>query len=390
MKLTRLRVSNFRNIAFADLQFVPALQSKEDFSPVASAGEFFRHEDSQQAVKSGARIFFFGENGQGKTNLLEATSLLTALRSFRTRDSRLLVRHAEKLAQVSVDLEHEIEGATKILLGISITGKKNVEIGTGTLLKKMSEFVGRFPVVVFSSEDIALVRGSPTLRRRWLDVSFSAVDANYLSHLQRYYRALEARNKLLKAPDCVPAQCEAFEAVMAESGDFLARARERDLAEVAGTFAEIAQRILKTAELPQLIYLPSGQSKGVPAWRQFFADARRTDLLFHATQKGPHRDDFQFRLGGKNAADFASEGQQRGLSLALGLAQLSFFRTRTKIAPVVLADDVLGELDPIRRENFWNEVGDDLQVIATGTVLPADASAWQVFHVRAGTFIWRS
>lgn len=356
MRLHRLRVSQFRNVEFADLPF------------------------------AGTRIFLFGENAQGKTNLLESVSLLTALRSFRTRDLKQLIRHGEKTAQASFELEHEIEGETRVLFAIDASGAKRVEIGEGTPVKRMGEFVGRFPAVVFSSEDVAILRGAPSVRRRWFDVTFSAVSAEYLMQLQRFYRALESRNKLLKNEAAAAGQMLAFEKIMAESGEFLVRAREREMQGLAEKFAEMARRILGSSAVPELLYAPSVRAEGVPAWEAFFERSRRTDFIFHATQKGPHRDDFHFRLNGKNAADFASEGQQRGLSLALGLAQLALFRERTKIAPLVLADDVLSELDPIRRENFWREVGEELQVIATGTQLPPNPEQWTIFNVVNGTY----
>lgn len=359
MRLNRLRVSNFRNIGFADLEF------------------------------SGTRVFLFGENAQGKTNLLEAASLLTAFRSFRTRELGRLVRHGEKLAQAAFELAHEREGDTRILLSLGSAGTKRVELGAGTPVARMRDFVGRFPAVVFAAEDVAVLRGAPALRRRWFDLTFSAADGAYLERLQRYCRALEARNRLLKAEADAPAQFAAFEKVLAENGAEIVAARERGVAELAARFAEIAVRILNRNVAAELLYAPSRREADAAGWEAFFERSRRTDRLFHATQKGPHRDDFRFRLDGRDAAEFASEGQQRGLSLALGLAQLSLLRERTGVAPIVLADDVLSELDPARKENFWRELGDGLQVVATGTVLPADAASWRIFDVREGKYFPR-
>lgn len=356
MRLKRLRVSQFRNIAFAELSF------------------------------SGSRVFLFGENAQGKTNLLEAASLLTALRSFRTRELGGLVRHGEKFAQAAFELEHEREGETNILLSLGASGTKRVEIGAGTPVAKMRDFVGRFPAVIFASEDVSVLRGSPSLRRRRFDMTFSAANAAYLESLQRYCRALDARNRLLKTDADASAEFAAFEKVLAENGAEIVRARERGIAEIAVRFSEIASRIFARDIPAELIYAPSRRESDVPAWQAFFERSRRTDRIFHATQKGPHRDDFRFRLGGHDAAEFASEGQQRGLALALGLAQLSLLRERTGIAPIVLADDVLSELDPVRKANFWREIGSDLQVIATGTQLPEDAEKWEVFNVRNGSY----
>ena len=115
---------------------------------------------------------------------------------------------------------------------------------------------------------------------------------------------------------------------------------------------------------------------------------RVRDHLLKATQAGPHRDDFEFTLGGQPARHFASEGQQRSLVIALRLAQTAYFQEKTGVKPVLLADDVLGELDPERRTRFWAAVDGSLQVLATGTRPPEDAGGgnWQTFAVKAGTF----
>ncbi len=357
MRVTRLRVADFRNIGFADLSF----------------GE-------------SRRIFLSGKNGQGKTNLLETLSLLTALRSFRTRDTRLLVKNGKKLAQVFVALEHENEGETELTLALASNGTKTVETGAGTQVKRLSEFVGRFPAVVFSSEDISLLRGAPSGRRRWLDLTLSTVDADYFLHLQRYHRALEARNRLLKVTGTTDAQLEAFERILAESGCRIFEIRSRETERISVLFAEFAAEIARTEEGASLVYSPSIAEANVEAHRDVLRRSRAQDRLLRATQKGPHRDDFVFRIFGHAAEDFASEGQQRGMTLSLGLAQLALFRERLGVAPVVLADDVLGELDAERKAGFWNAVGEDIQVVATGTLLPENRDEWKVFFVENGAY----
>lgn len=357
MRISRLRVADFRNVEFADLDF-----------------------------SNSRRVFLLGKNGQGKTNLLEVVSLLTALRSFRTRDSRLLVRHGQKNARVFLTLNHEREGETELTLTFSSNGAKAVECGAGVLVKRLSEFVGRFPVVVFSSDDIALLRGSPSVRRRWLDLTLSTIDAEYFAHLQRFHRALEARNRLLKNPQSAESQFEAFEQILAESGVRLVEIRSREMEKISARFSSSARIISGEDESAELVYVKSIQVFGGDAWRDFYRRSRAQDKLFRATQKGPHRDDFEFRILGHAAEDFASEGQQRGMTLGLGLAQLALFRERLGIDPVVLADDVLGELDSFRKNGFWAAVGEELQIVATGTQLPENAEAWQVFSVESGRY----
>lgn len=359
MRISRLRASDFRNIGFADLDFGGA-----------------------------KRIFLVGKNGQGKTNLLETASLLTALRSFRTRDSRLLVRGGKKEARVFIALEHEREGRTELTFTLGANGTKNAELGAGTPVRRLSDFVGRFPAVVFSSDDIALLRGSPSGRRRWMDLTFSTIDPEYFLRLQNYHRALESRNRLLKEARSTDSQLEAFEKILAENGCRLVEIRSREMRGVAGLFSEFVGRIVRSGdEDSSLAYEPSVSAAEPAAWAETFRRSRAQDRLLRATQKGPHRDDFRFRIRGRAAEDFASEGQQRGMTLALGLAQLALFRERLGVAPVVLADDVLGELDAERRAGFWSAVGEELQVVATGTQPPEDSGAWSVFAVEAGRYV---
>lgn len=357
MRATRLRVADFRNIEFADLDF-----------------------------GSAQRIFLVGKNGQGKTNLLETLSLLTALRSFRTRDARLLVRTGTKLAQIFIALEHETEGETELTFALASNGTKTVEAGAGTQVKRLSEFVGRFPAVVFSSDDIALLRGSPAGRRRWLDLTLSTVNADYFLRLQRYHRALEARNRLLKSPNASASQLEAFEKILAENGARIVEIRSREMKEISARFSEFSKKIARIDESADLVYAPSIDKPDEREWSEILRRSRSQDVLLRSTQKGPHRDDFSFRIFGRAAEAFASEGQQRGMTLSLGLAQLTLFRERLGIAPVVLADDVLGELDAGRKSGFWSAVGEDLQIIATGTLPPENPERWRIFVVENGRY----
>lgn len=359
MRIARLRAADFRNIEFADIDF-----------------------------GDGNRIFFNGKNGQGKTNLLEAAGLLSALRSFRSRDTRPLVRVGKKIARVFVALEHEREGATELSISLFSNGTKTVETDAGVPVRRLSEFVGRFPVVVLAADDLALLRGAPSVRRRWLDLTLSTVDAAYFHALQNYHRALDSRNRLLKTPSPADAQLDAFEKILAETGAEIVARRSRNMAHISELFSNAAEKIARVSESPSLAYETSAPDANADAWREIFRRSRAQDKLLRATQKGPHRDDFRFEIFGKPAADFASEGQQRGLALSLGLARLALFRERLGVEPVVLADDVLGELDSARKAGFWSAVGAETQILATGTTPPADASAWRVFTVDSGKYFF--
>ncbi|MCR5184100.1 MAG: DNA replication and repair protein RecF [Opitutales bacterium] len=361
MKITGIRVLNFRNIAFADLSF------------------------------SKSRIFLLGENGQGKTNLLEAISLLTALRSFREQDSKKLIRIGEKSAQIAFEIEHERQLCRTLILTLNGNGNKSIEFDNGVPVERLGDFVGHFPVVVFSAQDIGLLRGAPAVRRRRFDMTLSAVSGGYLDAIQRYRRSIDQRNALLKNRSGIDeAQIAAFDEILATVAIEIRREREKALLEIGEDFKEFAGRLLKIdvpAELRYRPNVPAEVADTAEDFKSLLQRMRPADIALGATQKGPHRDDFDFTIGGNMAADFASEGQLRSLTLALGFAQLRYLRRHNKIDPIILADDILGELDPGRRENFWKEISGDLQIIATGTEKPAgDPAVWDLFEVHDGKY----
>lgn len=354
MQIRRIAVQHFRNIAAARLEL------------------------------DGRLHFLVGPNGQGKTNLLEAAGFITALRSFRSADAKTLIAHGQTESAIAVDMEHELEGDTQLTIKLR-PGAKEAWL-EATKVTRLAEVIGRFPTVVFSSQDQQLVRGAPGGRRRWLDLTLSATDGAYFTALQAYHRALVDRNALLKR-EAPAAQLDAFERVMADHGAVLVRMRREALVALANDLTEAYAHIADRAEPAAFAYAADVDADTADALHEKFASGRRRDLAMRTTGNGPHRDDFDFMLHDRAAKDFASEGQQRALVLALRLAQAAWFRARRRVQPVLLADDVLGELDPVRRARFWSAVPAEAQVIATGTTAPDSAlGIWQVFHVNNGGF----
>lgn len=355
MRLRKLTLRHFRNVGFASLEF------------------------------SGRQQFFVGANGQGKTNLLEAAGFLTALRSFRTTDQKLLVGHGQHTAAIACLLDHERFNETHVTIKLRHDGK---EVWCDQeRITKLGEYLGRFPTVVFSSQDIQLVRGSPGQRRRWLDVTLAAMDPEYLRALQTFTRALASRNALLKTGRGTPAELVAFEQLLAPAGAELIVRRQAGLQGLGASLEMMYSKLCDGAEAAALVYQPNFDDPSADALQARLESGRDRDAQFRTTLVGPHRDDFQLRVKHTAAKDFASEGQQRSLVLALRLAQAAWFQARSGIRPVLLADDVLGELDPDRRRRFWSATDHESQVMATGTHLPdAELGAWQVFEVCDGAF----
>jgi DNA replication and repair protein RecF len=354
MRLRSLTLQHFRNIAWAEL-------------PLA-----------------GRQQFFTGTNGQGKTNLLEAAGFITALRSFRTSDTKVLVAQGQPEAAIAATVEHEQTGETKLIIKLRPDGR---ELWCdGEKITKVADYLGRFPTVVFTSQDMMLVRGSPALRRRWLDLTLAAMDGDYLRALQTYHRALSERNSLLKV-GAKADELAAFEHTLAPVGAELIARRAKGLTELGGRMADFYARISDWAEPVTLAYRPNFAEASAGALRTRWQNGRTRDLQFCTTLTGPHRDDFEFSMAGAAAKEFASEGQQRSLVLALRLAQAEWFWVTRGVRPVLLADDVLGELDPARRRRFWAALDPEMQILATGTTVPeAELGAWQIFAVTTGRF----
>jgi DNA replication and repair protein RecF len=333
----------------------------------------------------GARQFLVGSNGQGKTNLIEAAGFLTALRSFRTPESRHLIMHGQPEAGIACEVEREGSGAESVAIRIRGDGKglwRNERRVT-----RLADHLGQFPTVVFSSEDLQLVRGAPGLRRRWLDLTLSAMDPGYLSALQAYGAALAARNSLLRRRDAGAAgELAAFERALAPAGSRIMASRAAGVAELAAAMGGAYGRLCAGSEEATLGYEPSCAAPSAEGLLAELAAGRARDLQAGVTLSGPHRDDIRFLVRGSAARDFASEGQQRSAVLALRLAQAAWFRARSGVTPVLLADDILGELDDDRRGRFWSALDPGAQVIATGTRPPPGTGGWQLFSVAGGAF----
>jgi DNA replication and repair protein RecF len=354
MRLRKLSLQQFRNVGFASLAL------------------------------AGRQQFLVGANGQGKTNLLEAVGFLTALRSFRTTDNKILIGHGQKEAAIACVLEHERLGDTEVTIKLQPEAK---EVWCDqTRITRLSDYVGRFPTVVFSSQDIQLVRGAPSLRRRWLDLTLAAMDVTYLRALQAFTRALANRNALLKTGRSSPGELEAFEQALAPAAAEVIALRDTGVRVLNASLRSAYAGLVDSAEAAEMTYAPNFADPSVGALRARLESSRARDAQFRTTLVGPHRDDLAFMVRGAAAKDFASEGQQRSTVLALRLAQATWFREKSGVRPVLLADDVLGELDPARRRRFWRLIDPESQVIATGTHLPdAELGDWQVFEVRSGT-----
>jgi DNA replication and repair protein RecF len=351
------------------------------------AVEGFRNFQRLEADFSGGNHFICGDNGQGKTNLLEALGLVTALRSFRIADPVHFIswQAPGREARLCFRIEHEQMGESELELWFGRGGKRILL--DGEPVRKMGDFVGLFPTVAFSSQDIQILRGAPGLRRRWLDMMLVDMEGDYYRALSAYHQALKARNALLKDGAGASAR-RPFEQLLIETGWQLTHMRQRLVAEFCPLFRVAYRRIANVEESPELAYQAHLPAADEAAYREQFMLRGQRDMEQRTTRNGPHRDELQFTLLGHPAREFASEGQQRALVLAMQLAHVQWFKERGMVQPVILADDIVGELDKGRRAAFWHSLEEGIQVFATGTALPADGiDGWARWRMRSGSLL---
>jgi DNA replication and repair protein RecF len=285
-----------------------------------------------------------GNNAQGKTNILEAIYLLATLRSFRGVASGQMVRHGR--AGFFVGGQIQQAGSREIKMYWA-PRERNLTVDAQPV-RRLSEFLGVFRAVVFCSEDIQLVKGPGSRRRRYLDLLLSQGYPAYLPLLQRYTRAVRSRNALLKSRVIDSAALEAFTVEMISSGTNLMEHRTRLLPEIAPLACAAYRRITNGAEELGMQYAPSVRG-------DFTVESRKVESRERAarmTLVGPHRDELILTLDGQSASQFGSEGQKRSVVIALKMAQAEYLTDLHGSPPVLLIDDIMGELDVKRRSGF--------------------------------------
>ena len=305
----------------------------------------------------------FGQNGSGKTNLLEAVHYCALGRSHRTSVDREVVRKGAAMSACGVQVRKsgvKVDVAVKLTPGES--RKKQVFLDRKRA-DRLSDMMGKLQCVIFSPEDLMLVKEGPSVRRRFIDMLLSQLSTGYFVALQQYNKALDQRNAILKeikkGTHCDAAMLDAFEEAMAKPCQTIVAMRKKIVEQVADVAAEkyrsISGREQESFCMRYVCCLQSMEDITGQVKAQLRKN-RQEDVFRGTTTFGIHREDIALTLSGREMKLFASQGQIRTAALSMKLAQLEVFRRQTGEPPILLLDDVMSELDMTRRTRLLEEI----------------------------------
>ncbi len=323
----------------------------------------FRNYDCEEINLHDNINVFFGENAQGKTNIIESIYLGSIGKSFRTNNEKELIKFDKEKAIIEINFKKsDREGKIKIEIG----NKKNIYLN-GIKLKKLSELLGNINMVIFTPDDIDILKGGPQNRRKFLDIMISQLRPNYMYLLTLYKKTLEQRNNYLKQINFEKKQenmLDIWDEKLVEYGTKIYEYRKEFIEKIQNKIKNIHYNITQNRENIEIKYFSDAST------RQNFINElkskRKLDIIKGYTTKGVHHDDFFIYLNNKQVNIYGSQGQHRTAMLSLKLSELQVVYDEIGEYPILLLDDFMSELDENRKQNFLKNI-QNIQVIITCT-----------------------
>ncbi len=306
---------------------------------------------------------FYGENAQGKTNIIESIFLCSMGRSFRTNKDKEMIKLNSENAIIEIEYQKtDRDGKIKIELG----NRKNVYIN-GIKIKKLSELLGNVNVVIFTPDDINILKGGPQNRRKFLDIMISQLKPNYMHNLNLYLKTLEQRNNYLRQireENKDENLLEIWDEKLAEYAVTISKYRNEYMEKIQEKIEKIHNEITDDKEEIKIEYITECDNK--ENFLNLLKSRRKLDIIKGFTTKGVHRDDFVIYINKKRLDIYGSQGQHRTAILSLKLSELNIIEEEIGEYPILLLDDFMSELDQKRRNHFLEKI-DNTQVIITCT-----------------------
>lgn len=338
----------------------------------------FRNHSNIELTFNNKFIYINGPNGSGKTSILESIYLMSTLKSHRTNNDQAIIKETMPFTSVILTTNKN-----KFELVISEKGKvakiDNKEI------RKLSDFIGKLKVVMFSPEDLNLVKGSPSIRRNFLDIELVKLDYSYLSNLTKYRNVLKQRNALLKN---LKANDDLFflnvlGKQLYEIGTKLIIYREQFIKELNLEFKKVYGEFNNKNSV-ELLYSPNLSKSEL---KDYLTKQQKVDILYKITRNGPHRDDFKIMFDNNDAKGFASQGQIRLIAITIKLALMKVIKNHSNEEVILLLDDVLSELDINVSSKFLNNLPKDSQVIMNSAI-KINNNYMQIIELKGEKWKW--
>lgn len=323
----------------------------------------FRNYTNEEIILNKNINVFYGENAQGKTNIIESIYLASMGKSFRAKKDSEMINFGAQNSLIEVEFnKSDRNGKVKIELG----NKKNIYLN-GIKLKKLSELLGNIHLVIFTPDDIGILKGSPQNRRRFLDIMISQLRPNYVNIYNMYLKTLEQRNNYLrqiKEQNKDENLLEIWDENLAEYAVNIYKYRNEFIEKIKNKIKKIHSQITNNEENIELEYI--SECKDKQEFLKVLKERRKLDIIKGFTTKGIHRDDFLIYINEKETSVYGSQGQNRTAMLSLKLSELNVIYDEIGEYPILLLDDFMSELDSKRRKSFLENIR-DTQVIITCT-----------------------
>ncbi|MCL2114114.1 MAG: DNA replication/repair protein RecF [Streptococcaceae bacterium] len=334
MKLTNIQLKNFRNYDDLQLTFHPNLN------------------------------IFLGQNAQGKTNILEAIHFLALTRSHRTSHDKELIRWNKDEMRVAGLVE---KSHTKVPLEVQLTTKGRIAKVNHLKENRIADYIGQLNLIMFAPENLELVKGAPSIRRRFMDIELGQIRPIYLYDSMRYNRALKERNAYLKFDKSKIDKnfLAVLDEQLLEHGNKIMIERKQFIQKLENHAKKIHKQLTHNLEELKISYVQNVKEN----FASELLARQDHDIFRHQTSIGPHRDDLQFFINEINVADFGSQGQQRTVALSIKLAEIDLIFEETGEYPILLLDDVMSELDNHRQLNLIATALNKTQTFITTTTL---------------------
>lgn len=355
MKIDSLRLDNFRNIESLELNADPRLN------------------------------LLIGDNGQGKTNIIEALVYLSFGQSFRIKDDLKLIRYGAEFAKI----DSKGDNIESLSVVISKAGKYITR--NGVVLRRLSELIGHLNVVLFQPDDINFFTNAPRLRRRDIDYELGKADQMTLTLLKQHREFISLRNQILKRDVVDHDSIRFIDEELVSISIILIEKRSQFISYLEKKVEKYFQMISGSEDEIRIHY-----QSVVPISASLENDLRikikesyQRDLTFRMSHVGVHKDDYIFKMNGMNVSDIASQGQRRILILSYKLALVDYFKEKKQVNPILCLDDLYSELDILKRHNLLNWIPKDIQIFITSTDLsfinPNEKG--KIFEIKQGKII---